>query len=348
VFEMLREAARIAAWAPDEARELIAALPEEARDNDIAHARATELLARIGAITGEWALASAAYVAAAESWDVLDPVRAMALRAIGGCMPLAPFGSDIDALAHEIDLVRRIFDPEVPAPVVLRAVVELRRAISPTSITAMLERTFLLSPGELAYVMAVAAPNLEPGCAPRLGAADWKPLLGSSSLDGPVDVGRALSTGLVRSGLVRGGAGELTPHPALISRLLGRTTIEQPIGVTLRPVVPAHAPLETDVFAHALVVSGGIGVGDDVGSLAAVAARAGYAVMAAHPDVAATPAGLATAIVEAGLHGALVVIDLDSWPLERLPELVGPLLVTSKRDPRIPPERRAFTLSSPR
>jgi hypothetical protein len=146
--------------------------------------------------------------------------------------------------------------------------------------------------------------------------------------------------------LVRGGEGELAPHPGLVSRLLGRTTVEQPIGVSLQTIAPTEPPLGADVFAHALLVGGGIGVGADVGALAAVAARCGFGVMAAHPGAAASPLGLTAAIVEAGLHGALVVIDVDEWPADRLPELVGPLLVTGKRDPRIPPERRAFTLSS--
>src|SRR5439155_22750121 len=138
-FDTLREAARIASWAPDEARELIAQVEPT---DDIGVARAAELLARIGAVTGAWELAREAYAEAAAAWEPLDARRATALRAIATCMPLQAFGTDIDAVASEVELVQRIFDDNRPAPIVQRAVVELRRVQEPLHVTGMIERAF--------------------------------------------------------------------------------------------------------------------------------------------------------------------------------------------------------------
>lgn len=335
MFDTLREAARIASWAPDEARELIAKVEPT---DDVGVARAAELLARIGAVTGAWELAREAYGEAAAAWEALDGRRAAALRAIATCLPLQAFGTDIDAVASEVELVRRIFETDRPAPIVQRAVVELRRTQEPRHVTGLIERAFGLTPGEMAYVMAAAAPALEADVVPRLPASDWQPLLGSSSLDGPAAPARALATGLIKE------SPALTAHPALVSRLLGRTTIENPIGMTLRFVTPGAAPNDADVLARSLVVDRKIGIGDSVEILAAIAARRGLRVLAARAQSASTIA-LGAAILEAGLHGAIVAIAADEWRSVALPT-EGPLLVVARTAVSIPPGQRAFTLSS--
>lgn len=337
MFDTLREAARIASWAPDEARELIAQVEPT---DDVGVARAAELLARIGAVTGAWDLAREAYTEAAAAWEALDARRAAALRAIATCLPLQAFGTDIDAVASEVELVRRIFEDDKPAPIVQRAVVELRRVQAPMHVTGLIERAFGLTPGEMGYVMAAAAPALEADVVPRLAASDWQPLLGSSSLDGPVPAGRALTLGLVRE------TPALVAHPALTSRLLGRTTLENPIGMTLRFVTPGTPPKDADALARALVIERTIGIGDSVETLAAIVARRGLKVLAARAQ-SASPIALTAAILEAGLHGAIVAIAAEEWRNVKLPA-EGPLLVVAKTPVAIPPSHRAFTLSSAR
>ena len=335
MFDTLREAARIASWAPDEARELIAQVEPT---DDVGVARAAELLARIGAVTGAWELAREAYGEAAAAWEALDARRAAALRAIATCLPLQAFGTDIDAVASEVELVRRIFETDRPAPIVQRAIVELRRTQEPRHVTGLIERAFGLTPGEMAYVMAAAAPALEADVVPQLPASDWQPLLGSSSLDGPAPPGRALASGLVKE------TPALTAHPALISRLLGRTTLENPIGMTLRFVTPGAPPPDADALARSLILDRKIGVGDSVETLAAIAARRGLKVLAARAQSASTIA-LGAAILEAGLHGGIVAIAAEEWRNIKLPT-EGPLLVVAKTQVPIPPGHRAFTLSS--
>jgi len=333
VFDTLREAARIASWAPDDARELIANVPPT---DDIGIARAAELLARIGAVTAQWDLAKEAYAEAAATWEPHDAARAAALRAIGSQLPLQPFGTDIDAVASEVELVRRIFEQGRPAPVVQRAIVELRRALEPRPITGMIERAFGLAPGELAFAIAAAAPALEADVVPRLSASDWQLLLGSSSLDGAVPLGRARL--LVKEGQ------ELVAHPALVSRLLGRTTLENPIGMTLRFVTAGAAPADADALSRALVIDRKIGIGDNLEALAAIAARRGLKVIAARAQSASSIA-LNAAIVEAGLHGGIVAIAAEEWRNITLPTQ-APLLVVAKTPVAIAASQRAFTLSS--
>jgi hypothetical protein len=334
VFDSLREAARIASFAPDAARELIASVEPT---DDIGVARAAELLARIGAVTGAWELAKEGYDEAAAAWEPMDAARAAALRAIGAQLPLRPFGTDIDAVASEVELVRRIFEAGRPAPVVQRALVEIRRTLEPRPITGIIERAFGLTPGEMAYVMAAAAPALEAEIVPRLPASDWQPLLGSSSLDGPAPLGRAAL--LVKE------TPALVAQPALISRLLGRTTVENPVGLTLRAVTPGVAPPDAARLADALVIERKIGIGDSIEAMAAIAARRGLGVLLVRAQ-AATALGLAAAQLEAGLHGAIAAISYDEWR-HAVPK-TGPLLVVAKTPVSIPPDARAFTLSSSR
>jgi len=232
--------------------------------------------------------------------------------------------------------VRRIFEQGRPAPVVQRAIVELRRALEPRPITGMIERAFGLAPGELAFAIAAAAPALEADVVPRLSASDWQLLLGSSSLDGAVPLGRARL--LVKEGQ------ELVAHPALVSRLLGRTTLENPIGMTLRFVTAGAAPADADALSRALVIDRKIGIGDNLEALAAIAARRGLKVIAARAQSASSIA-LNAAIVEAGLHGGIVAIAAEEWRNITLPTQ-APLLVVAKTPVAIAASQRAFTLSS--
>ncbi|MCX5747456.1 MAG: hypothetical protein NT062_33750, partial [Proteobacteria bacterium] len=115
---------RLAAWAPDAARELVTAAREEADDPHDAE-RALEILARVFATTGAWELAADAFASAAAAWDRDDPARALALRAVATQLPLAPFADDASALAAELDVVTRA---HAAAPLVRRTIVELRHA----------------------------------------------------------------------------------------------------------------------------------------------------------------------------------------------------------------------------
>ncbi|MBV8759882.1 MAG: hypothetical protein JO257_21510 [Deltaproteobacteria bacterium] len=318
MFDTLREAARIATWAPDEARELIARVEPT---DDIGVARAAELLAKIGAVTQQWELAREMYDDAAGAWEAHDAARAAALRAIGRCLPLAAFTTDVDAIASEVEIVRRVFEEGRPAPVVQRAVTEIRRALTPRPITGVIERAFGLSPGEMAYVMAAAAPQLEADVLPVTGVDDWRELLGASSLDGEVPLGRAAP--LVKE------TPALVAHPALVSRLLGRATVENPIGCTASFVTPGAAPANAEELARTLVVDRRILAGERVDQLAAIAARRELRVLHVRAQAASSLA-LAAAVVEAGLHGAIAAIDAEEWRHVKLPGQ-GPLFVIARR-----------------
>lgn len=343
-----QRASRIVAWAPDDARDLLIAASGDGGDDDLALAGTSELLARAFAVTGAWDLAGQAFEAAAASLQATDAARAHALRGIAAQLPLEPFASDGEAIDAELDLIARAVDPQAPAPVVRRAVVELRRSLAPRRITGVLEAAFEISAMELAFVMAAAAPILRPESTPLLPASAWGPLIASSSLGVTADCARLLRLGIVRE------APELVPHPALVSRLLGRTEVVNPSGVHLRRIPPiGKVGPGADDLARDLVTGTGIGVVvGPTGSgrrtaIANLVARRGLATYSAS-TVVGTPAALIDAAVEARLHGGLIIIDLDEWPGIELATVAGlaPIVAVSTFDPPIPRELRAFTMQA--
>ena len=339
-------ASRLAAWAPDEARELLAAAPVDAELLDVA--QLAELLGRVFAVTGAWPLAAAAFTDAAASWTGLDDARAEALTALAAALPLAPFASEEAALAAELALVERCLDADRPPPIVERAVVELRRTLAPRPLLGRLEATCRLAPLEVALLVAAVAPILRPEL-PTGSAEAWGPWLAAASLTTVVDLGRLVDLGLLQPGPV------LAPAPALVSRLLGRTTVEAPLGVHLRRVAPGARPGDAAALARALVLSGGVAVvvgppgTGRAATLARVLAERGLGLFEAQLGGHGRRTALIGAAVEARLHGALLVIDLDAWEAPDLDALVAlaPIAVVASAEPALPDELRAFTLTRP-
>lgn len=338
-------AARLAAWAPDEARELLADASPEGDVLDVA--RLAELLGRVFAVTGAWELAAAAFTDAAATWTGLDEQRAAALAALAAALPLAPFTSDDEALAAELAVIARCLDPEAPPPIVERAIVELRRALVPRQVIGRLEATCGLAPLEVALLMAAAAPILAPGL-PSAPVAAWAPLLEAASLTAAVDLDRLVALGLLQPGPA------LVPAPALVSRLLGRTTVEAPLGGRLRRIAPGPPPPDAAVLARALVLGGGVAVvvgpagTGRAATVARVVAERGLGLFEAQLGGRASDAALTGAAVEARLHDGLLVVDLDAWdapPLELLVAL-APIAVVTTTEPALPDEVRAFTLTA--
>ncbi len=343
---MWDRAARLAAWAPDEARELLMDASPEGDVLDVA--RLAELLGRVFAVTGAWDLATTALADAAASWQDLAPARADALAAIAAALPVAPFASDAEALEAELVLVVRCLTDDEP-PVVERALVELRRAQAPRAITGRLEATFGLSPLEVAYVMAAVAPILLDGF-PAVPASAWAPRIAASCLTTTASPARLLALGLLQPGP------GLPPAPALVSWLLGRTTIAQPTGIQLHRIAPGATPPDADALAVRLLTDRRIGVvvgppgSGRAAAMAAILAHRGGALFEAHVGALVRHVALTGAALEARLHGGLLALDLDAWgPLDA--DLLGalaavaPLVVIASADPAIPEELRAFTLT---
>ena len=295
------EASRIAAWAPDTARELVTAIiPEQPFDD----ARAAELLGRIFAVTGAWQVARAAFREAADAWEPGDAARAVAVRGVGDQFPLAPFSDDADAVAAELDVVRRALDPSAPPPVVRRTVVELRRALPPVRVTGQLEANLGLSPAELALVLAAAAAVLDPEI-PALTAVAWESLIAASMLGPSSHVTRLVRLGAIAE------TPELVAAPAIASWLAGRRTLEQTPGVRLRrlPAAPPPAVLRD---ARALVLDGASVVVEDPEVLAGELAVAGRALFELVVSPEAPRSSIVAASLEARLHGGFPLIDRDA------------------------------------
>jgi hypothetical protein len=329
-IESWREVWRIVAWAPDQARDLVVAGEGEVA-SELDHARAADVLAKVFAVTGAWPLAREAYDHAAESWASLDPARALCARAIAARLPLRAFAGDGEAIAVELDLVARCVRGE--AVTLRRSLVEIQRALHPLAITGRIEAAFRLSPGELALVMAAMASVI--GDELRT-VEEWQRVLAvDDGIERLVELGVASATPM------------LVPHPTLASRLLGRTTIEQPRGIRL-DLVPTigRPPREAADLARALA-RGGIGViygAPRSGRRTYGAHVAGRTVLAAR-RVAGDP-DITGALREAALHDATVAIDLDEWGLDAIDafDRNGALIAVSRENPAIPNERRAFTI----
>ena len=336
-------ASRLVAWAPDEARELLVGAPH---DGDPLHEiRVAELLGRVFAVTGAWDLARRATHTAAAAWLAPEPARAVALRGLAESFPLAPFRDDAEALAAELELVRQVVDGARPMPVVRRAVVEIRRALEPRVLSGRLEHALALSPPELALLVAATAHVLDPTL-PALPADRWEPLVRSSSLLAGTRIDR-----LVRLGAIVA-TPELVASPAIVSWLLGRTRREDFAGVRLIPIAPAAPPADARLLALELaagdrvaVVVGPAGTGRRA-TLAAILASRGVGLWELEPSSSASAEEIRFANLEARLHGALAVVDLDRWsaPDLELVSALAPIAIVTEREPALHEDRRAFTL----
>jgi hypothetical protein len=341
---------RLAAWAPDDAREEIVTLGAGTVALDDADlARAGELLAKVFAVTAQWELARAAYADAAAAWQPLDPGRAIALATLAASLPLPPVASDQDAVAAELDLVRRSIGRDQAPPLARRSLLEVQRALAPRQIVGRIEAAFGLAPEELAILMGAVASILEPDAVPLLPFEGWTTVLADSLLDAQPDVGRLVGSGLVRV------TPALVPHPNLISRLLGRATLEPPTGVRFEPLVArGPAPDEISRLSRSLMVNGGVAA--IVGPArtgrhtfaAHVAQAAGQRALAVHPVLGGGPEALVDAAFEARLFDALLVIDLDAWRAVGLSSLalpaLGPVIAVSRDEPALPRDERVFTV----
>jgi hypothetical protein len=345
----------LAAWAPDAARDRLAALLTAGSDDDALLAGASEVLGKVFAVTGAWPLASQAYEQAAAVHDALGALAlAGALREVAARFPLAPFADDREALAAELAVIEAA-QRGAPSSAE-RRVVELRRALPPRPITGCLEAAFALGPEEMALLMAAVAGGVDPVRYPARTAAEWSALLGGGAGDGGGGGGGAIDDSRLRAiGLCRGVLA-LVPHPGVVSRLLGRDRLDSPLGLRLRAVAPAEAPERSDELAAALVgpALGVIhGAGPRAAVAAAIAARLGWELLIAHPRPGASPELVAEAVVEATLFRGLLAVDLDRWRLLGI-DLArdggaalarrGPLFVLAAGDPKVAPRHRAFTV----
>lgn len=338
-MDTLGEAWRIAAWAPDDARELATANAPLDEDQLVI---AYECLARVFAVTASWALAYDAYIAASLTVAPFDAARAAAFCGTAAQLPLAPFARDRDATAAEIDLVARCVAGETP--IVRRSVVEIRRALAPRAITGRFEAAFGLAPEDTALAMAAVASIVDPAsCAPRTASA-WHELLAPSLFGRRGNVERLVGLGLCVETPV------LVPHGAVVGRLLGRTTLEQPPGIVLDPIVRRELAIELVEPARELALRGGLAVivGPAGSGRHACAARiaelCGRAAFAARPGAGA--ADFASAAIEAGLHDGFAVFDLEAWATRGVAPDLGRhcAFVIAREDPAIALDRRAFTL----
>ncbi|HWO20123.1 MAG TPA: hypothetical protein VNO30_15155 [Kofleriaceae bacterium] len=349
----LRAAWQLAAWAPDAARDRLAALLEAGSDDDALLASASEVLGKVFAVTGAWALAAQAYEQAAAVHDTLGhPALAGALREVFARFPLAPFADDGEALAAELAVIEAA--QRGTAVAAERRIAELRRALPPRPITGRLEAAFALGPEEMSLLMAAIAGGIDPLRYPARSTAEWSALLGGGggggTSRGALDDRRLLAIGLCRGGLA------LVPHPGVVSRLRGRDRLESPPGLRLRAVAPAAAPERADELAAALVgpALGVIhGPGPRAAVAAAIAARLGWQLYLAHPRLGANQEQVEDAIIEATLFGGLLALELDRWRRLGIDPVRdggaalarrGPLLVLAAGDPAIAPRHRAFTI----
>ncbi len=346
-----REPRRLAGWEPDFAREILLAIAEEGGE-DLALARTSELLAKVFAVTHEWALARDAYTSAAETWEGLDPVRAETLRGIVAVIPLTGFANDREAVNAELAILRRAFEHASSDHTVEAAVeagiVELRRCLSPRPITGRIEAAFGLAPEELALVMAAVTPIVDPDAAPLMPLGDWIQVLAATT-GIVVDPDRLLSLGLIRA------TPDLVPHPGLASRLLGRTSIDQPSNARLVVVDPVgrSAP-DAEDFARMLFSSYGIGVfvGPPASgrrtAAARLARRRDRKLFFARPTQSASPEALVEAALEARLQDGLLAIDFEDWRAcgvdAGVLARIAPVVVIADSEPPIPEEARAFTM----
>lgn len=341
-----REPRRLAGWEPDLAREILLGLAEQGGE-DLELAQTSELLAKVFAVTRAWDLARDAYETAAGAWGEFDPVRAEALRAVASRLPLMPFGTDRDGLLAEISVIRHSFQGG-PSPILERAVNEIRRCLTPRPITGRLEAAFGLAPEELALVMGAVTPILNPDAAPLLPLADWLEVIAASTGVMP-DPTRLLALGIVRA------TPELVPHPALASRLMGRTALEHPAGARLVPVEAlGGATDDAEDLSRALV--SGYGIAVIVGpassgrrtAAARLARQRGRKLFGVRVVSGASADSVVEAALEARLHDGLLAVDLDDWGQRgvdaELLNRLAPIVCVTREEPEIPPDLRAFTM----
>lgn len=338
-------AARMAAWAPDDARDLLASLAHAGDGQDeVALACTSELIAKAFAVTGAWELACDGYLLAAESWQPLDPGRARALGELAKQLPLAPFRDDAEAIEAERALVARVRDEAAAPPLLLRAVTEIRRALAPRPITGTIEAACGLAPMEAALVFALASePRAFAGttietCHELLAPSQWY----EAGLD------RVVALGLVRV------TPEVAAHPRLVSRLRGRTAIEMPRGLRVERIAGVAARVDAgEQRRTSALLAGGIarvGAGQ-LGEAARLVATRGVGLCAVHPIGGDPSELLAEAAVELRAHGAMLAIEHEAWsfaPRELIASL-APIVVAGGDDALFADDPRAFQLlSSPR
>ena len=346
MYADLEAARRLAAWAPDAARDRLTALLEAGTGDDLALAAASEVLAKVFAVTGAWELAAQAYEqAAAVHEDLGDPALAGELRAVAARFPLAPYADAREALAAELAIIEAAL--RGAPPTADRYVAELRRALPPRPLLGRLEAAFALAPEEVELLAAAIASAIEPARIPARSAAAWADLLGGD----PLGDARLRAIGLCR------GAPELHAHPGVVSRLLGRERLEPPAGLRMRSITPGAPPERVAELAAALV-GPAIGVVHGTGPRKAVAAaiahHLGWELLLAHPRLGALPELLADAVIEATLFGSLVAVDLDRWRAQGTDLAAdggaalaarGPLFALAAGDPPLALSHRAFTLA---
>lgn len=339
-------AARMVAWAPDDARDLLASLAHGGDGQDeVALAHTSELIAKAFAITGAWELARDGYLLAADSWRPHDPARALALGELAKQLPLAPFRDDLEAIAAERALVARVRDEAAAPPLLLRAVTEIRRALAPRPITGMIEAACGLAPMEAALVLALASePRAFAGmtlelCQEQLAPSQW--------YDGGLD--RVVALGLVTA------APRIAAHPRLVSRLAGRIALEMPRGLRVERIAASRAAaVDADAQRRtsALLASGIARVGaGQLDAAARLLGERGLRLCAVYP-IAGDPSDLlADAAVEVRAHGAVLALDHAAWsfaPPELLASL-APVVVAGGDDALFADDPRTFQLlSSPR
>ncbi|MEZ4367612.1 MAG: hypothetical protein R2939_15250 [Kofleriaceae bacterium] len=310
----VRELWRAAAWAPDAVREAIVAQLADAaaRDDLIERAQLAEILARVFAVTAAWELATLAYAHAAAAWDEAgDALRGATLRSIARTFPLAPLATDAEAVAAERELVRRVLVDDAP-PLVRRAVLDLRRRWRRGGSPAPSRRPSAWRPEQVALLMAACASVLDDASGPPRPATAWAAQLGPSLRAELDDLDRLVELGLCRA------TPNLVPHPAVVSRLLGRTALEHLPGARLvtvdddrRATAPAGTAARLALGEMTLIVGG-----DRAGRrriVAAIAGQRGQPALVAEPGPGARLATLVDAGREARLHGAVLAVELDAW-----------------------------------
>ncbi|HEY4059928.1 MAG TPA: hypothetical protein VGM39_25105 [Kofleriaceae bacterium] len=295
-------ASRVAAWAPDIARDLVADAQDTDENDD---ARAAEILGRVFATTSTWDLAREAFQTAATAWESVDEARATAVRGVARGLPVVPFADDDAALEAELEIVARMLDGETAMPVVRRTIVELRRSLSPLRVVGQLEAALGLSPAETALIIAAAAPLLVPSFA-GLPADRWEELVASSTL-----APRATADRLVKLGAISQ-TPALIVSPPIASWLLGRRNLEHPGGVRLSSVPASLERGDTDA-AYRLLVERACVIATEPDVLAGGLAEMGRALVALRPAARSGRSAIVTASIEARLHGGIPLIDLESW-----------------------------------
>jgi hypothetical protein len=353
IDDVIAHAWRIAAWAPDAARDLLITAIADGGD-DIALAAATEVLAKLVAVTGAWELARASVDQAAEIRRSLgDLASAAALVELGARFPLAPFGYDAEALEAELSLICAAVSGELSK--LDRAIVEIRRALTPRSLTGNIEAWFRLTPSETLLLMAAVGSVTDPRCGPPRSAEIWHRVLGGADDAADQLVSRGLATSV----------GELVPAPRAVSRLLGRNELDPP--ATIRLVRPPssrdhrdHRPLSealVDRSRYGVVLGSRVSASE----LAAGIARRAHATscVVAIPILTTgqpTASDLAEMVIEGRLFGAVVAVDYTAWQQAGVdlarPDIAarvlscGPVVVTAGEDPPLPREWRSFTVQA--